>query len=333
MSPSTLTESRIERAADTGQNRLLVAEQSQTRWYQREQTRLVSGDLDLRLAVAREDDPVKRGALQAQLAENGRQLEEVSAGMKRSSLRAGLGRAAENVIADTGMIEARIVASPPSDSLPISAAPAISGSGQVKTKINGLAAVYDSPAIIAGCFREIILSGAFKEVIKTCDCRCLYNHDSNWVFGRTASESLRLYESPTAGLIYWCDLLDDDAMAATIIKRVTRKDVSGCSFAFRVGEDSWQLPKRPGELDTRYIKTISELFDVSVVTYPAYPQTSVQIVHERSAQEKAADETRHYFEQAEREEWAAEDRERVEHKNRVEKDYRLAGRIIGRCRA
>jgi phage head maturation protease len=50
--------------------------------------------------------------------------------------------------------------------------------------------------------------------------------------------------------------------------------VSGSSFGFIVRAEEWQEPKDRRDLPLRTV-TDAELFDVSPVTYPAYPQTSV----------------------------------------------------------
>jgi HK97 family phage prohead protease len=60
-----------------------------------------------------------------------------------------------------------------------------------------------------------------------------------------------------------------------------RGDVSQCSFAFRVEEDKWEYIKGAGE-DAKgfWVRTISKvkaLYDVSIVTYPAYPDTTVSM--------------------------------------------------------
>jgi hypothetical protein len=319
----------IERAADSGQNRLLVAEQSLNRWFQKERTKLIEADLNLRLVAAREDNPVKRGALQDQLGESARVLSELNEGMKASSLRAALPRASENTIA-AGMIERRVVASPPSDSLPISGAPGRTVRDSAKIKLCGVAAMYDRVTVIAGLFEEIISEGAFDEVLgrSDLDCRCLGNHDVNIVYARSANGTLRLYSRPI-GLTFWASLLSDDSITDALIKRIERKDLSGCSFAFTTAEDKWTL--RPGKLDRRQILKIGSLFDVSVVTYPAYPDTICQIVHERSKSDIVS--TDDYFADVDERIFLESVTRADQRKKEVERQYRYAGRILNRCRS
>ena len=52
------------------------------------------------------------------------------------------------------------------------------------------------------------------------------------------------------------------------------------SFAFTPKEDTWELAKKPGDIDRRIIIKIKELYDISIVSYPAYKQTSVSLLFE-----------------------------------------------------
>ena len=78
----------------------------------------------------------------------------------------------------------------------------------------------------------------------------------------------------TLGLQYEVDL-PDTAAARDVHALVARGDVSGSSFGFKVTGDKWDTSGvRLGRLPLRTITEV-ELFDVSLVTYPAYAQTSV----------------------------------------------------------
>jgi len=62
--------------------------------------------------------------------------------------------------------------------------------------------------------------------------------------------------------------------AGDLLVSIERGDISQMSFAFRVGEEEW------GEVDgvkERTILSFDEIFDVSAVTYPAYPETDVSV--------------------------------------------------------
>lgn len=141
-----------------------------------------------------------------------------------------------------------------------------------KPKIRGYAAVFGKLSDNLGGFREKIAQGAFKKTLQEADVRALFNHDPNKVLGRTSSGSLSLREDDK-GL--WMEIdPPDTADARDVMALIQRGDVDQASFAFRVVKDSWQ-----NEESQTPIRTLDEvqLFDVSAVTYPAYPQTTVDV--------------------------------------------------------
>jgi HK97 family phage prohead protease len=138
-------------------------------------------------------------------------------------------------------------------------------------------------------FREMIMPGAFTDAVKNDDVRALFNHDPNLLLGRTASKTLRIKEDKS-GLRYDVDLPDTFAGrdVQTLIKR---GDVSGSSFAFTVNDEDQEWDEsevKSGKLPLRKIMRISTLYDVSPVTYPAYPTTTVSA----RSRAKAANESR-----------------------------------------
>lgn len=140
--------------------------------------------------------------------------------------------------------------------------------------ISGYAAVFNQETEIGGMFREQIAPGAFDVAIQSDDVRALFNHDPNYVLGRTTNGTLRL-SSDGRGLRYDVDLDPEDPDAQRVRAKIRRGTVNGSSFGFIVEEERWQDPKKgTRDLPLRTIVRAS-LFDVSPVTYPAYPQTSV----------------------------------------------------------
>lgn len=138
-------------------------------------------------------------------------------------------------------------------------------------KIVGHAAVFDRPADILG-FQEVVKPGAFEDSIGKDDVRALWNHDPNYVLGRNKSGSLVLSEDES-GLHVEIDP-PDAQWARDFMATMERGDVDQMSFAFRVLDEKWS--SRDGEPDLRELLKV-QLFDVSPVTYPAYPDTDVQV--------------------------------------------------------
>jgi HK97 family phage prohead protease len=110
------------------------------------------------------------------------------------------------------------------------------------------------------------------------DVRHLINHDANLVLGRTTSGTTRL-ERDDQGVRVLTDL-PDTSYARDLEVSIERGDVSQMSFGFRVVPradgtpgDSWDFNTTPA---TRHLRAI-EKFDVSTVTFPAYPSTSAEV--------------------------------------------------------
>lgn len=135
-----------------------------------------------------------------------------------------------------------------------------------------------------GGFRERIEPGAFAQTIQEDDIRALLNHDSNYVLGRNRSGTLRMWEDDEA-LHFELDA-PDTGWARDLKVSVERGDINQCSFGFRAQDEEWVwAAPGSGELDERTVKR-AKLFDVSIVTYPAYLETEASV---RSANAAHAD--------------------------------------------
>lgn len=139
-----------------------------------------------------------------------------------------------------------------------------------KRTISGYAAVFNTLSDDLGWFREKILPGAFKDAVENTDTVALFNHDSNLVLGRKSSGTLRLYED-NHGLHMEVEL-PNTSYANDLWESIGRGDVKQQSFGFTVDIDEWHTEEGR---DVRTIEKVKDLFDVSPVTYPAYPDTSV----------------------------------------------------------
>ncbi len=137
--------------------------------------------------------------------------------------------------------------------------------------IVGYAAVFDVLSVELWGFREKIKQGAFKKTIQEADVRALWNHDTSYVLGRTKSGTLGLREDEIGLAI---DITPPDSQwARDAMVSIDRGDVDQMSFGFSTIRDAWET------VDNELIRTLEEvaLFDVSPVTFPAYPQTMVQL--------------------------------------------------------
>jgi len=153
-------------------------------------------------------------------------------------------------------------------------------------KITGYAAVFNKYSEDLGGFREKIKPGAFKKAIGKSDVRGLFNHDSNFVLGRQSAGTLRIKEDKN-GLWMEIDPPDTAIIRDLVLKPIERGDIREQSFGFIVGRDEWDGldNERSGEPITRTIIEVDELFDVSPVTFPAYPDTSVALRSMEQAKE------------------------------------------------
>jgi HK97 family phage prohead protease len=131
----------------------------------------------------------------------------------------------------------------------------------------GYAAVFDSPSEPLP-FIEVVRKGAFADTLNK-DVRLLIDHEGV-PLARTTSGTLRLSEDDT-GLLVEADLDRGNPDAQRLMSAVGRGDISQMSFAFKTLRDHWTADKREREL------LAVDLFDVSVVTFPAYEQTSAEL--------------------------------------------------------
>lgn len=131
-------------------------------------------------------------------------------------------------------------------------------------------------------FREKVMRGAFTRTLRTADVRALFGHDENQVLGRNRASTLRMAEDEN-GLRVEIDLPDTTAGRDAAVS-VARGDITGMSFGFYVpkGGDRWD---RSGEMPIRSLHDI-DIDDVSLVAYPAYPDTTVALRSLTEAEEE-----------------------------------------------
>lgn len=148
-------------------------------------------------------------------------------------------------------------------------------------RIEGYFAVFNSVYEITPDMTESVAAGAFSKTLDG-DVRALIDHETMYVLGRNQAGTLELREDDK-GL--WGSILinpnDQDAM--NLYSRVERGDVNQCSFGFEILSEETDFRD-----DGTVHFTITEvrLHEVSVCTFPAYAETSVQARKEDRAHEE-----------------------------------------------
>ncbi|MDC0307624.1 HK97 family phage prohead protease [Planctomycetaceae bacterium] len=121
-----------------------------------------------------------------------------------------------------------------------------------------------------GTMIERIAKGAFDRALsERHDVRGLFNHDKNFILGRTSSGTCRLTVD-SIGLRYEIDANPEDPFTAHAISAIQRQDVSGSSFSMVPTRVRWEDHHK---YSIRYIEDV-DLSDVGPVTYPAYQASS-----------------------------------------------------------
>lgn len=137
--------------------------------------------------------------------------------------------------------------------------------------IEGYFSVFNSVYQMWDGATETVDPHAFDNTLND-DIRCLINHDSSLVLGRTKSGTLEL-RVDNYGLWGRVRINPNDQDAVNLYERVKRGDVDQCSFGFEIlsEETEWTADD-----SIHWTLTEVRLFEVSVCTFPAYEDTSVQ---------------------------------------------------------
>lgn len=148
--------------------------------------------------------------------------------------------------------------------------------------LTGYAATFDEPTVLGFDGRnkvvETVKPGAFTRALRDAqDVRCLVDHNPTLLLGRTRAGTLKLDEDDR-GLRFEVSL-PDTQVARDLAENIRLGNASQCSFAFVPapgGESS--RTEQEGSIRTTYVElTDLDLYDVSIVTYPAYPGTTVSV--------------------------------------------------------
>lgn len=144
-----------------------------------------------------------------------------------------------------------------------------------KNTVEGYAAVFGVTSANLGGFVEVIDANAFSGVIQKSDVVALFEHThNNGVLARCKKGSGTLsLVIDTKGLRFSFQL-GNTSLANDMKEYLTRGDIDSCSFAFSVDVEEWDMKQNPC---VRTVKQVRHLFDISMVVYPAYVDTSVAL--------------------------------------------------------
>ena len=127
-------------------------------------------------------------------------------------------------------------------------------------------------------YDEIIDDGALAETDLR-DVRFLVNHNTDMIplarsRNNNANSTMQMSVVEGVGMSIRVDLdTENNAEAKSLYSAVSRGDITGMSFMFTVDSDTWE--DLESEHPTRHIRSISKVFEVSAVTFPAYEATSI----------------------------------------------------------
>ena len=143
--------------------------------------------------------------------------------------------------------------------------------------LTGQPIVYDERTDL-GWYDEIIDDDALAETDLR-DVRFLVNHNTDMIplarsRNNNANSTMQMEIVPMRGMNIRVDLdTENNADAKSLYSAVSRGDITGMSFMFTVDSDIWE--ELDSEHPTRHIRSISKVFEVSAVTFPAYEATSI----------------------------------------------------------
>lgn len=144
--------------------------------------------------------------------------------------------------------------------------------------VTGEAIVYNSITRIGSLFDETIAPGAVTEFLRSDDVAqvaLVRDHVPDALLARVKSGTLQLTD--TASALRIRASIADTVRGRETIELMRRGDLYGMSFSFVTGPDGETWHEGTNGFPLRVIRNIKHLYDVSLVTWPAYPATSAQI--------------------------------------------------------
>ena len=113
------------------------------------------------------------------------------------------------------------------------------------------------------------------------DVRALFNHESSAILARSKGGKGSLAIGIDATGLWYEFEAPDTQVGRDLMTSLKRGDVDQSSFSFTVSQDGQEWTEtKDGDgptVFTRTINKVSRLYDVSPVTYPAYPDATVAL--------------------------------------------------------
>lgn len=155
-------------------------------------------------------------------------------------------------------------------------------------RVEGHAAVFDSKTNIGNWFYEVIERGAFDNCDFD-DVLFFVNHNIGKIplarSRRNNGNSTMQLSIDDIGLFVRADLdVENNSEARTLHSSITRGDIDGMSFSFRIKEQRWE--NLDTDMPTRVITKFAKVYEVSAVNMPAYNDTDIS-ARDESALENA----------------------------------------------
>lgn len=163
-------------------------------------------------------------------------------------------------------------------------------SGEENREVEGYAVVFNASTDL-GWFTEEIDAHAFDNTDMS-NVYLLGNHDENIVLAGTSNGSLEM--SIDGHGLFQKSKIVDTSTGEDWLKLVKNGLINKQSFAFTIDENGGEEWTTRDGKDHRVIRKINKLYDVSLVTYPAYEQTSA---YARSQSDELAEDYRRRKEQ------------------------------------
>lgn len=156
-----------------------------------------------------------------------------------------------------------------------------SAKGATRT-VEGHAAVFGRPALIGGSFREQIAPGAFRKALRAGkDVPLVYGHDQDKLLASTKNGSLTITED-SRGLKIRATITGT-SLGDDVVTLVREGLADRMSFAFSIADDGEEWRHGADGVPERTIREVAGLFDVSIVTTPAYDDAEVALAEARDA--------------------------------------------------